>query len=350
MTIQALTWASCLLVSASAKPVKVYILAGQSNMVGEGSIEHLDLLIDTKSCTCNKYKSHLWSGTGYATKTNVYAKFGPHEGLLTVDENNGYAAQGHFGPEVMFGWTVGDALPEETILLLKTAYGGRSLAVDFRPPLSGEGDPSWGIPPSHYGWQYREMINEIRDGLANLKQFIPAFDDADGYELEAFVWFQGWNDLCERQKSFVTEYYHNLMNLILDVRRELGNDDLPVIIGESGQHGYLNDDMPETYAMNNVRTVREAQEGVTLLPQFQNNTKFVTTHEFVVYGPNETQYDGIHHFWGRADTYFEIGRAFGKAALALIGLEPQELAEEVCNPCTNDSRNIRERSLQIGPA
>ena len=40
------------------------------------------------------------------------------------------------GPEVGFGWALGDYYDSE-VLLIKVAWGGKSLAVNFRPPSSG---------------------------------------------------------------------------------------------------------------------------------------------------------------------------------------------------------------------
>ena len=48
------------------------------------------------------------------------------------------SSQKKIGPELGFGWVVGDAF-EEPVLLIKLAWGGKSLAEDFRPP-SLEGD------------------------------------------------------------------------------------------------------------------------------------------------------------------------------------------------------------------
>jgi alpha-galactosidase len=49
--------------------------------------------------------------------------------------------QMHMGPELGFGWSVGDAFntdgTNDKVLLVKIAWGGKSLEVDFRPPSSG---------------------------------------------------------------------------------------------------------------------------------------------------------------------------------------------------------------------
>lgn len=199
--------------------VKVFVLAGQSNMVGKGSIDHLDLLVANAS----EYRTALYEDGNYKTSENVYIKYGllNSHGRLTVSRDSGYATNGAFGPELMFGFTVGCALREEKILLIKTAWGGKTLAVDFRPPSSGEGHYGE-IKPIEYGKFYRAMIEDVLDTLENIEQFVPGEDE---YELSGFVWFQGWNDMLNFPMVF--EYEGNLVNFIRDVRLDLATPDLP---------------------------------------------------------------------------------------------------------------------------
>ena len=116
------------------------------------SVEHMrKLLNDTE--THEEYLPY-WNETSgdWAERHDVYCKFNDQHGRLKV----GFGAPGHgghFGPELGLGWVVGDRLCEceKPIFLLKTAYGGRDLAIDFRPPSSGKGDYP-GVHPVHYGW------------------------------------------------------------------------------------------------------------------------------------------------------------------------------------------------------
>ena len=57
-------------VTAHTVPIRVYLLAGQSNMVGMGSMEHLDLLVHKNNSTagCNPYRRDLWNGTQYKVR------------------------------------------------------------------------------------------------------------------------------------------------------------------------------------------------------------------------------------------------------------------------------------------
>lgn len=173
------------------QPVKVFLLAGQSNMVGMGSSQHLKILIN-ETC-CNEYRRLFWNGTDFTSRDDVFIKYNERQGNLTV--GTGFAAPpDRFGPELGFGWTMGDLMADESIVLIKAAYGGRTLAVDFRPPASGEATYK-GVHPVHYGWEYRQMITDFNAGLDALPEFYPGYDEEAGYELAGFVWFQGWNDM-----------------------------------------------------------------------------------------------------------------------------------------------------------
>ena len=301
-------------------PTKIFLLDGQSNMVGQGSIEHLRELI-ADPATRNNYQQY-WNDTSqdWAQRQDVYAKFDQHMGPLTV----GYGSpasknkkQGHIGPELTFGWVLGDTLcdccetkKKQPIMVLKTAYGGRDLAIDFRPPSSGRGHFP-GVKPVHYGWEYRQMIADIQDALEHvIPKLIPGYSQDDGYELAGYVWFQGWNDLIDDAK--VKEYGVNLANLIRDVREDLDAPDMPFIVGELGMHGID----PQGRARERILAMRNAEKDVTLMDEFRNNALFVPTSPYVV--SNGTQYNGEYHYYGRADTYCKIGHAFGEAMLALM--------------------------------
>jgi hypothetical protein len=161
-------------------------------MVGMASTEHMrKLLNDTE--THGEYYTY-WNETSqdWAEREDVFVKFDDHIGYLKV----GFGApqgDGHFGPELGMGWVLGDRMQNcdhRPMFFLKTAYGGRDLAVDFRPPSSGKGRYP-GVKPVHYGWQYRIMINDILAALADLETLVPGYDTDLGFELSGFVWFQG---------------------------------------------------------------------------------------------------------------------------------------------------------------
>jgi Carbohydrate esterase, sialic acid-specific acetylesterase len=284
-------------------PVQVFVLAGQSNMEGQGRIEHLQLLVENNS-TNTSFADQFWDDqTGdWVVLDGVYVDFLDRSGPLTV----GFGAYPElFGPELGFGWKMKHYLAscDKPILLLKMAWGGRDLAVDFRPPSSGLGTyekdtrgnvyKTFGATfnATTYGWQYRDMIDKTMHTLEHeLPSLIPGYQyplDGPGYSLEGFVWFQGWNDVIDSQRTL--EYGFNLANLIRDVRTDLNVTDLPFVVGETGQHGF-----DDTTCWPEVQMIRQHQENVTLMDEFKNTTRFVPTHQFVI--SDEQAWDGSYHY------------------------------------------------------
>ena len=76
-----------------------------------------------------------------------------------------------------------------------------------------------------------------------------------------------------------------------------------------------------------VNALRAAQQHVCQYAEFQNSTIFVPTASFAVL--NGTTYNGIHHYYGRADTYYHIGQAFGVAMNRIVA---QNELDEVVLP------------------
>ena len=119
--------------------VKVFILAGQSNMQGHGKVDaepkanegkgSLACLVKNPD-TAARFK-HLVDADGqWIARDDVQIWYLQRHGNLTP----GFGfREGYIGPELGFGHVVGEAF-EEPVLLIKLAWGGKSLAQDFRPP------------------------------------------------------------------------------------------------------------------------------------------------------------------------------------------------------------------------
>ncbi|MSQ92985.1 MAG: sialate O-acetylesterase [Gemmataceae bacterium] len=293
------------------KPVKVFILAGQSNMEGQ-AVADLDgkdynhgkgtlkaLMNDPAKRQLFK---HLKNEKGqWTVRDDVWVRYQREKqpllaGPLTIGFSI-YGGKHHFGPELQFGHVVGDRVRSQ-ILLIKTAWGGKSLYKDFRPPSSG----------GEVGPYFKKMLAEVRLALDNLKTDFPKYE-GQGYELAGFVWYHGWNDGVD-PKNAVPEYEQNLVNLIKDVRQDLQTPQLPVVIGELTG--------PWVKAPGAWATLRQAQANAVSRPEFKGNAIFVETHDFVRRAEDSPNPGHGHHEFGNAETYFLVGDTLGKGMVKLL--------------------------------
>ena len=296
----------------SAKALQVYILAGQSNMEGQSVVdltgknynEGRGTLVEVMARPANAERyAHLRAKDGsWVVRKDVWIRYQREKQPLLIGELSvGYAVYGdkhHFGPELQFGHVVGEASRDQ-VLLIKTAWGGKSLFRDFRPPSAG------GV----VGPYYVKMLAEVRAALADLKKDFPAYDGSP-VELAGFVWYQGWNDGVN-PKTAVSEYEQNLAHLIRDVRKELNAPKLPVVIGELTG--------PWVDAPKEWTALRQAQANVARMPEFKDTVVFVPTREFVRKPADSPNPSHGHHEFGNAETYFLVGDALGKAAAQMTG-------------------------------
>lgn len=282
--------------------VKVFVLAGQSNMEGhgfikadptrnqgKGSLEHLVSHPSTRS----RYQHLVTKGGEWRVFDDVWIHYGDRKGKLKPGFGVG---EDCIGPELGFGVEVGKAL-KEPVLLIKLAWGGKSLARDFRPPSSG------GIT----GPYYNEVVDGTKKVLAEAATLFPAFKGRR-FELAGFGWHQGWNDRVD--SAFVKEYKSNMVNFIRDIRRDLKAPNLPFVIAETGMGG-----LEETDA--DALALMEAQASAVKQQDFMGNAAFVGTRSF--WRPiSESPSDQIYHWNSSAETYYLIGEGMGKAMNELL--------------------------------
>jgi len=161
------------------------------------------------------------------------------------------------GPEFTFGIYMQKHV-QEPILLIKTAWGGKSIHTDFRPPSAGhfvfnessiakyekQGKDFAQIKADREeatGKYYRLMMEHITKVLDDPARVYPGYNEDDGYEIAGFVWFQGWNDMVASdvyptrdQPGGYDAYSEVLAHFIRDVRRDLKTPELPFVIGVMG--------------------------------------------------------------------------------------------------------------------
>ena len=283
-------------------PLKVFILAGQSNMEGQGVIKMNPQRNGGKGSLeymCKDSKMawrtrHMVDADGnWVVRKDVWIWYLDRKGGLTA----GFGANDTLiGPEFGFGHGVGEALDEQ-VLLIKTAWGGKSLAVDFRPPSSG----------GQVGPYYQRMLEHVKEVLGNLKTLFPQYD-SKGYEIAGFGWHQGWNDRVDQ--AYNDAYEENMANFIRDIRKALGVKNLPFVIAETGMTGH-----GETHPR--ALSLMRAQAAVAEHEEFKGNVAFVGTKD--LYRLKEESPSGQAFHWNNnAETYFLIGDGMAKAMLALL--------------------------------
>ncbi len=295
--------------------VKVFILAGQSNMQGKGNLEHLKQLVQQEPA---KY-GHLMKDGKWTERDDVWVYYGQLGGGIKKSKRGhltvGYTwPPGHIGPELGFGKVVGDAI-DEPVLLIKACWGGQSLAVDFRSPSAGQGDKPVsqlhdGVQgkPGTVGWAYKQIFTELHHCLADLGATFPELKGRE-YELAGFVWVQGWNDYINGGRR--KEYAGNMAHFIRDIRKDLNAPNLPFVIGVMG-HGGEKTEAP-------MKEMRAAQSAAADLPEFKGNVLAVPLAPYWDPAPHG---EGGYHYNGSARFYYQAGAALGKGMLELLKKKP----------------------------
>ncbi len=234
-------------------PLKVYILAGQSNMQGSAHKRTFGSIGDDPETSHLLNKILDKNGDPVVCENAWITYTTQRRGVDTILSGRlrvGYGFDDErIGPEYAFGLFM-DKWLEEPVLIIKTAWGGKSLAVDFRPPGAGPYKPSLieneqgNVPDDEeVGYYYRAMIRHIDETLkdaGSIRNVFPDYDEKQGYKLAGFVWFQGWNDMCNRHH--LNQYTENMIHFIHDVRMELDAPKMPFIVGVLGVYGTNPDD------------------------------------------------------------------------------------------------------------
>lgn len=326
------------------KTVKVFILAGQSNMEGKAKNSLLDH--QAQAPETKKLFAHLRKDGQWIVRDDAFIKYLTRSGGLTV----GYGSPGRTGVELEFGTVMGDHF-DEPVLLIKAAWGGHSLFKLFRSPSAGlpsqeklqeelqqrqdrvkknneknnrnEPLPTMDDIKEPYGSSYRNMMAEVQQTFDNYETMFPALKGRK-LEVAGFVWFQGWNDMYGGAEK---EYASNMTHFIKDVRKDLKAPKMPFVIGVMGQ----NQSKPAKGAM---LTIQEAQIAMESVPEFKDNVKAVRTDVLVDKAAEKlypkwrdnfeqwerTGSDFGYHYMGSAIWFNRIGRAMGEAMLELMGV------------------------------
>lgn len=340
----AVAWLASVVVQGAepaTNKVRVFVLAGQSNM--EGKAPNALLEHQARDPKTKDQFAHLRRDDQWIVRDDVFIKFLDRKGPLTI----GFGSPDRTGAELEFGWAMGERF-EDPVLLIKAAWGGHSLVQRFRSPSAGlpaddvlekelaearkrveqnneknkKSDPLPTLDDikAPYGSSYRAMLAEVHETFDKYETLFPALKGKK-LELAGFVWFQGWND----QYGGQDEYAANMQHFIRDVRRDLKAPALPFVIAAMGQNG-------SKPAQGAMLTIRDAQLSMNEIPDFQGNVKAFRTDLLVdkdaaaLYPMWKTRFeewkvtggDHAYHYLGSAIWFNRIGRAMGESMNELL--------------------------------
>ena len=223
------------------KKIKVFLLAGQSNMEGRAD--------------ANKLLPRDQERLLYAQK-NVRLAFNyePVCPLKAVKPSPEiaeiYQRDLIFGPELFFGITLSEAWPDEKILLIKRTEGATSLHGCWNPQWSK--DKAAVVGEVHGTKLYQALIGYIDQVLSEYEQ--------DEYEICAMLWVQGESD--SGNKIAAAAYGGNLQQFISHIRQDVENDTLPFLLFQVGS-GKVVEGMKQT---------AQLVPNVTFIPQSMKPT------------------------------------------------------------------------------
>jgi len=226
--------------------------------------------------------------------------------------STGFGAKSHYiGPEYAFGIELGNYL-SEPVLIIKCAWGGKSLYHDFLPPGARKSEPA--PKDGDHGFYYSEILRHVREITQNLKKYCPVYKGTD-FEIIGFGWHQGWNDRLEQDA--VDIYESNLVHLIEAIRKDLAIPELPFVIANTGMSGWQ---VPERYRAK-VEQHLDAQLAVgdfRKYPQFEGNVATVETRVFrrapdVSPAPSQE-----YHWYQNWESYYLIGESMGRVMIQLL--------------------------------
>jgi len=203
--------------TAGTRPVKLFILGGQSNMDGCGLSEELPEAYSTppKNSMTWDNKKNQWVSLG----TDSFAE----------------RRRFQFGPEIAFTAVLAKKFPDRTIAIVKTSGGGTKLWKHWLPDQP----------------MYSRFLKNMENAIENLKA------KGTPFEICGMLWMQGESDA--EFLDWANAYEDNLKVLFEDVRLQTEKKDLPIVMGRISI-GLLRK-TPWNFDFTTV--VQEAQENVS---------------------------------------------------------------------------------------
>ncbi|MAG58115.1 MAG: hypothetical protein CMJ83_17660 [Planctomycetes bacterium] len=282
--------------------LKIYILAGQSNMEGKGHVRHITWLKANAKPEERKIFQRVHRNGKFLDVKRTYIRYKRRIGRLNVGWGSN---QQLIGPEYAFGLTMSEASAGD-ILLLKVSEGGKTLKNEFLPPSSG--GP---------GRLYSEIVDMVKDARSGLQKYVPTYG-GQGYSIEGLVWFQGFNDNIDKaqQAEGFKSYAERLNNLLKDLRSDLDAPDMKMVIG---QLGFNANPSPFNKAQKSVADLRRNAQTVRYVPitgledaEVLKRYQGWQDHRELW---AEVGADRPYHYYGSFSHFFRFGRAFAQGML-----------------------------------
>ena len=187
-------------------PIDVYLLGGQSNMVGKDRASNLpDELLSLPEILL------------YAAGTRVPAELA--DTWISLQPTGLGWDEILFGPEIGLGERLRDLCPGEPIALIKYASGGTSLEIMWKPGADASDTANWGS-------RFTAFVNTVTNGLAAL--------EADGWQpvIKGMLWYQGEQDAkdgldANESDHSADDYGANLAHFIGRVREQFASHASP---------------------------------------------------------------------------------------------------------------------------
>ena len=315
------------------KPVQVFILMGQSNMVGLGKVGGPDGSLEFAVKEKKKYPYLVDEAGAWAERKDVrFARVMSGRGGGMQRFNNEWMTVKTcktIGPEFGIAEPLGNAVAEPVLLppgseryefAIKDKAGVEKKMVyaGYKDkPDSWEMDPAKGLKTEAGPWvdkagkpiewyagkQWDDDISYAKTVLSELDKHYP---NATKYEVAGFFFWQGEKDAGN--PGHAAKYEKNLVHFIKTVRKEFNAPNAKFVLGTMGES--VKGSGGNGGEILNAQLAVDGSTGK--YPEFKGNVATIYTNPMAQGG------SGNGHYGGKAEVYMDVGEAMGKAMVELL--------------------------------
>ena len=319
------------------KPVKVFIIMGQSNTLEMGNVQgDKDGALLKAINEEGLYPFMVDDAGNWTTRQDVrQVHVMQHRGSMKVGRNDFLTVKGKkIGMDQGIGHQLGNYF-NEPVMVLRSSIGNRGLGWDLLPP----GSPSWevlekdrktgeektmvyagykqspskwekGTEPEPIGWyagkQYDDDVTNAKKILEELDKYYPG---ATGYEVVGFFWWQGCKD--RGNPAYFNRYEKHLGFLIEALRKDFNAPKAKFVAASLGED--------EKGVDNGGGKILEAIMNIAdgeKYPQYKGDVAGVYSYPLTI-----PKGGSCGHYGGSAKTYMNVGLGMGEAMVELFKAE-----------------------------